>query len=65
LYYKNEAGEDVKICYVGFHEPWSTSWHQNGTHYYDPDCPYDIMIKTIDDVKRSLKCELHIRPRAV
>jgi len=63
LYYRAEDGTDVKICYIHFHEPWSTSWHNSGTNYYDDDCEYDVMIKTIDDVKRSLKCELHVRPK--
>jgi hypothetical protein len=65
LYYIDDAGEEVKICRIHFHQPWSTSWHLSETTYYDPDNgKYDVMIKTVDDVTKSLKCELHVRPKA-
>jgi hypothetical protein len=61
---KDDAGLDVKICRIHFHEPWSTSWHNSEISYYDPDgCQYDIMIKTVSDVDRSTKCELTVRPK--
>lgn len=64
LYYKDDAGLDVKICRIHFHEPWSTSWHNCEITYYDmDDCQYDIMIKTVSDVDRSTKCELTVRPK--
>lgn len=62
LYYKDDAGEDVLICHIDFHEPWSTSWHSNGVHYYEDTSPYDVMVKTVSDVDRSTKCEVTVRP---
>ena len=68
LYYLNDDNTKVKIARIDFHEPWSTSFHSNGIVYYngenggDDNNNYDISVTTLENINRTTKCEVHIRP---